>query len=37
LKFSAYLPTRLDRSFYRAMHDPQFLTVLTRASRVRYS
>jgi hypothetical protein len=32
--FSAYLPTRMDRSFYRAMHDPQFLTVLTRASRV---
>jgi hypothetical protein len=26
---SAYLPTRKDRSFYRAMHDPQLLTVLT--------
>jgi hypothetical protein len=31
------LPTRMDGSFYRAMHDPQFLTVLTHASRVRYS
>jgi hypothetical protein len=35
--FSVYLPTRMDGSFYRAMHAPQFLTVLTRASRVRYS
>ena len=37
LMFSAYLPARMDRSFYRAMHEPQFLTVLTRASRVGYS
>jgi hypothetical protein len=35
--FSAYLPTRMDRSFYRTLHDPQFLTALTRASRVGYS
>ena len=26
LVFSAYLPTRMDRSFYRAMQEPQFLT-----------
>jgi len=35
--FSAYLPTRMDRSFYPAFHHPQFLTALTRASRVGYS
>jgi hypothetical protein len=35
--FSAYLPARMVRSFYRAMHEPQFLTFLTRASRVGYS
>jgi len=34
LVFSAYLPARMVRSFYRALHDPQFLTVLTRAARV---
>jgi hypothetical protein len=37
LVFSAYLPARMDRSFYRAMHEPQFLTFLTRTSRVAYS
>src|ERR1700730_2597633 len=37
LTFSAYLPARMDRSFYRAMHGPQFLTFLTRAARVAYS
>ena len=35
--FSAYLPTRMDRSFYRIVHESQFLTFLTRASRVDYS
>jgi len=35
--FSAYLPARMDGPFYRAMHEPQFLTFLTRASRVGYS
>jgi|HubBroStandDraft_4_1064222.scaffolds.fasta_scaffold578936_1 hypothetical protein len=40
LLFSAYLPTRMDRSFYLTLPDPQFLTALTaltRASRVGYS
>ena len=31
--FSAYLPTRVDRPFYRAMQESQFLTFLTRATR----
>ena len=35
LIFSAYLPARMDRRpFYRALHEPQFLTFLTRAPRV---
>jgi hypothetical protein len=33
LVFSAYLPTRMDRPFYRAMQESQFLTFLTRATR----
>jgi hypothetical protein len=33
LVFSAYLPTRVDRPFYRAMQESQFLTFLTRATR----
>ena len=37
LLFSAYLPAHMDRSFYRAMHEPQFLTFLSRAARVGYS
>jgi hypothetical protein len=28
------LPTRMDRPFYRAMQESQFLTFLTRATRV---
>jgi hypothetical protein len=34
LVFSAYLPTRMDHPFYRAMQESQFLTFLTRATRV---
>jgi hypothetical protein len=26
LVISAYLPTRMDRLFYRSMQEPQFLT-----------
>jgi len=37
LIFSAYVPARMDRSFYRAMHEPQFLTFLTRTLRVDHS
>ncbi len=37
LTFSAYLPAYMARSFYRATHEPQFLTVLTGAPRVGYS
>jgi len=33
LVFSAYLPTRMDRPFYRAMQESQFLNFLTRATR----
>jgi hypothetical protein len=37
LVLSAYLPTRMDRPFYRAMQESQFLTFLTRVTRVAYS
>jgi hypothetical protein len=35
--FSVYLATRIDRPFYRAIEEHQFLTFLTRARRVGYS
>ena len=31
------LAARMDRSFYRAVHEPQFLTFLTRTLRVYHS